>query len=198
MNAPEHKPRIRPDFHLKRGYYIADSNNPNYYLYDDGKWRITVKAEGKNAFWPTSEAAIQFLANLYLVQKQNDVTTLSDRERSLMKQSFDAGTDRHYDNFEHWMNDIISHGGHTVEQYISYCDHNWVSADNAIVSGCVICTKCKRIASADKYKAQSGCKKCGGIEFERQIPPVDNPYKVSFECSNCGEKLTHLPPIEER
>ena len=32
------------------------------------------------------------------------------------------------------------------------CNHEWVSADNEIVSGCIICIKCKEIRAASSEK----------------------------------------------
>lgn len=57
-------PRVRRDPTLDRGYYIGDENDHDYYLYDDGVWRLSVSASGKNAFWPTHNAARSFLESL--------------------------------------------------------------------------------------------------------------------------------------
>ena len=34
------------------------------------------------------------------------------------------------------------------ELYLKQCDHTFVSADNKVVRGCLICTKCKTIRAA--------------------------------------------------
>ncbi len=55
-------------------------------------------------------------------------TGLSDRERRLMGAAYDAGRENGelhgedvglYSTFENWLGDVISDGGHTVEEYVS-------------------------------------------------------------------------------
>ena len=38
------------------------------------------------------------------------------------------------------------------ESAIEECNHEWVLADNEIVSGCIICIKCKEIRAASSEK----------------------------------------------
>jgi len=57
------RPRIKPDPMMGRGYYIVDTYSPNEYLFGDGEWRTGVCKEYGNAFWPTREAAEDFLNN---------------------------------------------------------------------------------------------------------------------------------------
>ena len=50
--------------HIDRGWYIGTPSDV-YYLYSDGKTRMSVTAEcppGVSAFWPTKEDAENFLA----------------------------------------------------------------------------------------------------------------------------------------
>ena len=57
------RPIVRPDPTMGRGYYIVDDNNHNEYLYHDGEWRIGAFKENGDAFWPSLEAAEDFLSN---------------------------------------------------------------------------------------------------------------------------------------
>lgn len=52
------------------------------------------------------------------------------------------------------------------------CDHQWVSADNPVVTGAVVCLKCKTIAAAESPGSNVPRGKCGSAEqyeefFER-------------------------------
>lgn len=139
------------------------------------------------------------------VGDKNDMTTLTDREKRLMRSAYGAGHDSGHNGFkmtfDEWMGDIISHSGGTVEQLVSHCEHNWISADNAIVTGCVVCTKCKRIASSeikdepqDRYPLQSiGCQKIkGNCLCHRCHPDVKN---LMSYCS--GTYIAHGKPVKQ-